>query len=225
MVSAGANGQRGSAEAVQEWRVRCGKCRDLLSELARIHLTIDPPTRRIGSGEPDWICRLRKVCLHVLAINAWEIGDDVEHVMAVELRAAYVQMDVVWKCLPRRHRLDEVDGDRWDNEARNGLLATYDHPTPMRLRLPNGGFGSDRGSAYLRLSLWLTQLGFGYQAALSYLAEVLGSEEDVEARIARVLVRWRTVIAVPTESSTTGSKGGGLTKSTPTSRRETPSGG
>ena len=208
MVSAGANGPRRSAEEIEEWRLQCGKCRDLLSELARIHLTIDPPTRRIGSGEPDWICRLRKVCLHVLAINAWEIGDDVEHVIAVELRAAYVQMDVVWKCVPRRHRLDGVDGYRWASEARNGPLATYDHPTPMSLKWPNGGFGGDRGSAYVQLSMWLTQLGLGYQAALSYLAEVLGSEENVERRITTVLERWRTVIAVPTESGTTGSKGG-----------------
>ena len=206
MVSAGVNGPRGSAEEVEEWRVQCGKCRDLLSELARIHLTIDPPTRGISPGEPDWICRLRKVCLHVLAINAWEIGDDVEHVIAVELRAAYVQMDAVWKCMPRSHRLDEMDGDRWTSEARSGPLATYDHPTPMSLQLPNGGFGSDRGSAYLQLSLWLTQLGFGYQAALSYLAEVLGSEEDIESRITTVLELWRTVIAVPTES------GNGMTK-------------
>ena len=209
MVSAGANGPRMSAEEVEERRVLCEKCRDLLGELARIHLTIDPPTRRIGSGEPDWICRLRKVCLHVLAINAWEIGDDVEHVMAVELRAAYVQMDVVWKCVPGRHRLDEMDGDRWVGEARNGSLATYDHPTPMSLEWPNGGFGGDRGSAYVQLSMWLTRLGLGYQAALLYLAEVLRSEEDVERRITTVLERWRTVIAVPTESSTTGSKGRG----------------
>ena len=93
-------------EAIHELRTRCKRCRDLLCELAHIHLEIDAPTRRMQSDDPDWIGRLRKICLHVLAINVWEIDADVEHVMATEIRAAYEQMDAVWEHLPEMFRLD-----------------------------------------------------------------------------------------------------------------------
>ena len=62
------------------------------------------------ADERDWIGRLRKICLHVRAIDGWEIGAGVEHVMATDLRAAYVQMDAVWKHLPATFRLDR---DGW----------------------------------------------------------------------------------------------------------------
>ena len=126
--------------------------------------SIDAPTRKIEADEPDVICRLRKVCLHVLAMKGWEIGADVEHVMATELRAAYVQMDAVWKRVPGELRVDEMDGGWWAGEARNGVLATYDHPTPQSLILPagRGGFGSgENGRSYAQLAVWLGRLGLG----------------------------------------------------------------
>ena len=169
------------------------KIRDVLSELARIHLIIDAPTRSIGAGEPDWICRLRKICLHVCAIRSLEIGADTAHVMASELRAAYMQMDAVWKCMPREFKLDEVNSDWWADEARNGVLATYDHPTPFSLAfLPaeRGGFlGGETRELYTRLALWLGYLEIGYGLALAYLAEFLGAEEDVVSRLEAAIAR------------------------------------
>ena len=150
-----------------ELRARCERCRGLLGELARIHLAIDAPTRRMQADEPDWIGRLRKICLHVRAIDGWEIGAGVEHVMATELRAAYVQMDAVWKHLPAMFRLGEMDGGWWAEEASNGMLATYDHLTPQSLMLPvgRGGFrnGEDEMS-YAQRAVWLGRLGLGYGA-------------------------------------------------------------
>ena len=177
-------------EPIEVQRGRCEDCSGSLRELARIHLEIDPPKRRVRLGEPDWILRLRKVCHHSLAVSGWEICGDTVHVMATEIRAAYVQMDAVWKCLPDGFRLDEIDSSWWKNEARDGRLATFDHPTPVSLAFPlaRGGFGDvDAPESYLRLALWLGHLGLGYGLALTHLAEVLGAEGDVAARVAAVL--------------------------------------
>ena len=86
MVVGGTNSSGTGDEGVGAFRSRCERCLGLLDELARIHLEIDAPTRKIEADEPDVICRLRKVCLHVLAMKGWEIGADVEHVMAMEHR-------------------------------------------------------------------------------------------------------------------------------------------
>ena len=166
----------------------------MLRELARIHLEIDAPKRRIGADDPDWIFRLRKVCLHAVAISRWEVSVDTVHVMATELRAAYVQMDAVWKCLPGEFRIDEMYGSWWANEARTGLLATYDHPTPLSLAFPfaTGGFGDvEDPRSYLRVAVWLGRLGLGYGLALTYLAKVLGTEGDINSRVAEVMRKSR----------------------------------
>ena len=85
-----------------------------------------------------------------MAMKGWEIGADVEQVMASELRAAYVQMAAVWKHLPEEYRLDTMDDGWWASEARNGMMATYDHPTPQSLLFVTGrggfGPGEDRRS-------------------------------------------------------------------------------
>ena len=185
------------AELIEKWRTRCEEGRDVLLELARIHLEIDAPKRRIGADEPDWIFRLRKVCLHAVAITKCEVSVDTVHVMATELRAAYVQMDAVWNCMPGEFRLDEMDGSWWAKEARDGLLATYDHPTPFRLAFPlaKGGFGDvEDPKSYLRLAVWLGFLGLGYGLALTYLAQVLGAEGEV---ISRIRERFRMLEPLP----------------------------
>ena len=181
-----------TGERIEIQRTRCEECRDMLRKLARIHLEIDAPKRRIVATEPDWIFRLRKVCLHAVAISRWKVSVDTVHVMATELRAAYEQMDAVWECVPGEFRLDEMDGSWWANEAKKGLLATYDHPTPLSLASPlaEGGFGDVEGpKSYLRLAVWLGRLGLGYGLALPYLAQVLGAEGDVISRVAVVLRR------------------------------------
>ena len=178
---------RETTEFVEQVRAECERSRDMLRELARIHLSIDEPARSIDADEPDWICRLRKVCLHVQAIDNWEIDADIAHVMAPELRAAYVQMDAVWNSMPQEYRLVEMESDWWLNEARDGLLATYDHPTPFGLALLQVGRGGFRSGevweSYRRLTVWLGFLGLGYVSALSYLAVVLGAEGEVISRL------------------------------------------
>ncbi len=187
-----------TAEAEEQIRAECKRNGDKLLELTRIHLSIDEPSRSIGADEPDWIGRLRKICLHARAIGGWEVGNiDIAHLMAPELRAAYVQMDVVWKRIPpefkRKHGLDIVDSEYWANEARSGMLATYDHPTPLALALLRARHDNlHSGTAwrsYTQLAIWLLYLGLGYGSALVYLAEDLGVGEDVATRLAEVLMQ------------------------------------
>ena len=138
------------------------------------------------------VFRLRKVCLHAVAITKCEISADGVHVMTTELRATYEQMDAVWKCLPDEFRFNE-DRSWWANEAKDGLAA-YNHPTAVSLVLPlaAGGFGdADAPESYLRLAVWLGRLGCGYGLALSYLARVLGTEGDIDSRLTVVLSDMR----------------------------------
>ena len=177
-------------ERAEESRVRCEASRDMLRELARLHLRIDAANRPVRTDDPDWILRLRKVCLHARAISGWGINADSVHAMATELRAAYVQMDSVWRCVPEGFRIDRLDGSFWASEARDGLLATYDHPTPLSLQFPlaQGGFGNvEDPVGYVRLFVWLAGLGVGYALSLTYLAQVLRAEGDVVARVAEVV--------------------------------------
>ena len=175
-------------EPIEVQRDRCKKCRDGLRDLTRIHVEIDAPGRKVGADEPDWVFRLRKVCLHAVAITKCEVGIDGVHMMTTELRAAYEQMDAVWKCLPDEFRFDE-DGSWWTNEA-NDRLAESNHPTAMSLAmsLAEGGFAdAEAPESYLRLALWLGRLGCGYGLALAHLAQVLGTEGDIESRLTAVL--------------------------------------
>ena len=191
MNGGGRDGRSGTGdEGIDELRARCEKCLRMLGEFSRIHREVDAPMRRMREDEPDWIFRLRKICLHVVAIGGWEIGAGVEHVMATELRAAYVQMDAIWKCVPEKFKLKEMDSVWWADEARNGMLATYDHPTPQSLMLPAGRGGFRNGEArmsYAPLAVWLCGLGLGYGSALVYLAEVLGAKGDVESLVSEAL--------------------------------------
>lgn len=175
---------------VESQIARCESCRDMLRALVRIHQGIDSPTRKVNPGEPDWIFRLRKVCLHTMAIDRWTIDIDSLHAMATEIRAAYVQIDAVWKCMPEEFRLDKMDDDWWGSEARSGILAAFDHPTPASLlhsaRLGGFGLGDDSG-LYGQFACWLVRLGLGYGAALCYLANILGAGEDVTARVTESL--------------------------------------
>ena len=175
-------------EPIEVQRARCEEYRDVLRKLALIHIDIDAPKRRIEPDEPDWVFRLRKVCLHAVALTKCEVSVDGLHVMTTELRAAYEQMDAVWKCLPDEFRFNE-DGTWWAGEAGNGLAA-YNHPTPISLALPltEGGFGdAEVPESYLRLAIWLGRLGCGYGLALGHLARVLGAEGDIDSRLESVL--------------------------------------
>ena len=171
-------------EPVGEQRARCRKIRDALRDLARIHVDIDGPRRTVDSDEPDLVLRLRKVCLHAVAITKCEVSADGVHVMTTELRAAYEQMDAIWKCLPDEFRFDE-DRSWWAGEAKD-RLAEYNHPTPVSLMLPlaRGGLGdSEAPEGYLRLAVWLGRLLCGYGLALAYLARVVGTEENIDSRL------------------------------------------
>ena len=178
--------------SVDAWRERCIGALELLGELWQVHLLIDAPTRVAGSEEPPLTFRLRKIGLHVAAIVGWEVCVDLEHVLAPELRAAYEQMHWVWRRLPEEHRYLAIEDGYWANEAGNGLLATYGHPTPQSLMLAagHGGFSDgEDGRSYGRLACWLGKLGLGYGVALAYLAEVLGTGTDVNARLTSAFQR------------------------------------
>ena len=165
----------------------------MLREVTRIHRGIDAPDRELGADEPDWILRLRKVCFHTLAITTWEISVDIVHVMAAELRAAYVQMDAIWKHVPEEWRIDPIYDSWWADEARTGLLAKYDHPTPMGLEQPtaHGGLGeAEDPASYVRLAVWLGRLGLGYGVALSQLEKIVGGETDVDSRLEAAMRKW-----------------------------------
>ena len=182
----------GTLEPIEVQRGRCKKCLDGLRNLARIHMEIDAPSRRVRADEPDCVFRLRKVCLHAVAIIKCEVDVDGMHVMTTELRAAYEQMDAVWKCLPDEFRFDE-DGSWWANEAKD-KLAEYNHPTMMRLALSLawGGFAdAEAPESYLQLAAWLGRLGCGYGLALGYLARVLGTAGDIDSRLTAVLADMR----------------------------------
>ena len=182
----------GALDPIEVQRARCEKCRDALRDLTRIHVEIDAPTRKVGADEPDWVFRLRKVCLHAVAISKCAVNVDGMHAMATELRAAYEQMDAVWKCLPSEFRFDE-DGSWWANEVKEELAA-YNHPTTfsLGLSLAGGGFAdAEAPESYLRLAVWLGRLGCGYGLALGYLARVLRTEGDIDSRLGAVLANVR----------------------------------
>ena len=179
-------------EPIEVQRALCEEYRDLLRNLARIHVEIDARKRRVGADEPDWVFRLRKVCLHAVAITRCEVNADGVHVMTTDLRAAYEQMDAVWKCLPDEFRFNE-DHSWWANEAKDGL-ATYNHPTSVSLALPlaAGGFGdADAPESYAQLAVWLGQLGCAYGLALGYLARVLGTDGAFDSRLTEILSDMR----------------------------------
>ena len=71
-------------EPIEVQRTRCEKGRAGLHNLARIHLEIDTPKRGVHANDPDWVLRLRKVCLHAVAITNCEISDDGVHMMTTE---------------------------------------------------------------------------------------------------------------------------------------------
>ena len=180
-------------ESIDVQRARCEQHREMLHDLVRIHIDIDTPKRRVESDEPNWILRLRKVCLHAMGISKCEVSADGMHVMATELRAAYEQMDAVWKCLPDEFRIEE-DKNWWSVEAKN-KLAEFNHPTPASLGLPlaTGGFGdTEAPESYLTLTVWLGRLGCGYGLALAYLARVLEAKGNFDSRIRSVLVTTRS---------------------------------
>ena len=185
------------AEGVEQQRIRCRELRDLLREFAAVHVQIDTPDREIGADTPHWILRLRKVCLHAFAIAHCDVDADGVHAMATELRAAYWQMQAIWPCVPAEHQVVELEHNWWADEARNGLLATYDHPTPTSLILPltDGGFDNDANPvSYVQLVVWLGRLGFGYGIALAFLADVLGAPSDFDSQVTAILGRGARIL-------------------------------
>ena len=166
--------------------VWCDRSLDTLRGIVRIHLGIDSLTRIVRPEEPDWILRLRKVRLHAMAISQWKVDNEAMHAIATEIRAAYVQLDAVWQCMPEEIRFGDPHDGWWGGEARSGSLATFDHPTPFSLLLSagSGGFSGEDGVAgYVPLALRLMQLSVGYGFALGYLAKLLNAGEEADARV------------------------------------------
>ena len=173
---------------IETQRRRCQEARDALRELSRIHVEIDAPEREVGADEPDWVLRMRKVCLHAVAVSRCDVDADGVHAMATDLRAAYEQMGVIWKHLPDGCRFEE-DRDWWATEA-SDRLAEYDHPTPLGLAMPlsEGGFDdAEAPDSFLQFAIWVGRLVCGYGLALDHLGKVLGTESDIDNRLLAVL--------------------------------------
>ena len=171
-----------------------------LRDFAHVHVRIDTPDSAISVDTPDWMLRLRKVCLHVLAIAGCDVDVEGVHMMATELRAAYRQIHAIWPCVPEEHRVVGMDRGWWDDEVRNGMLARYDHPTPVSLMLPlaDGGFDdADNAMSYVRLVLWLGNLGLGYGLAVGYLGDVLKVDRELDSQVTELLQRIARVVQDP----------------------------
>ncbi|MCY3486995.1 MAG: hypothetical protein OXH34_01015 [Bacteroidetes bacterium] len=183
-------GEKGSKD-VSSWHTTYEIGRDQLRKLAKIHLTIDQRARKIERDEPDWVFRLRKICLHVSAIIDWAINDEgIEHIIATEIRAAFRQMEVVWEYVPAELLPDNTeDFEILDKESR-GILSRFDHPTPQSLLLfsHHGGLRmGNNGLGYLWLSAQMMKLALAYGFALILLAQELGAdEENIMAQVAEV---------------------------------------
>ncbi|MDE2683336.1 MAG: hypothetical protein OXI54_04230 [Chloroflexota bacterium] len=164
---------------------------DLLADLAQVHIEIDHPERVMQADEPSWVARLRKILYHVRAITGWEIGDDVEHVIAPDLRAAFKQMELVWNELPDRDEIYEWYQDYWKREADE--IGMYDHPTGYNLfyTFASGISGDDKTRALEQLSMRLHRLGLGYFYSLDYLSQTLNNEshEAMSARLVEIMQR------------------------------------
>jgi len=183
-----------SDSVTKELRAMFERRRDWLREITQIHVEIDAPKRSIRTGEPEWTLRLRKVCLHTRAITQRDISTDSLHVMATELRAAYWQMDAVWKSIPDEFKIDTLDDEWWSTEAEIEL-SKYDHPSAFSLMAPlaNGGFGdTENPEGYLQLAKWIDQLVIGYALTLSALAQALDAEGNVTPRLTAMVRRIRT---------------------------------
>jgi len=91
----------------------------------------------------------------------------------------------MWKSLPRNN-FEETHSEWWAAEARNRLLASYDHPSLANLLLPVEAGGLRSGQDWLsygQLAIRLSHLAYGYGFALQHLARALGAEGDVFTRL------------------------------------------
>ena len=137
---------RAAAEGLEQQRIRCGELRDVLRDFAHVHVRIDTPDRAISVDTPDWMLRLRKMCLHVLAISECNVDVEGVHSMATELRAAYRQMHAVWPCVPAEHRMVEIGcGIGGTMRQETGCWRGTTIPTPVSLMFPLRDGGFDKG--------------------------------------------------------------------------------
>ncbi len=123
------------------------------------------------------------------ALGGGAIGAGAEHVIATELRAAFERVNTIWRHVPPKFRLDEREEGAGAEEERNGMLATYDPPVPQSLVLPARArrLGQRREQHDLCTARRATGPPRARGRARSTLAQVLGIEADVEARVVAAL--------------------------------------
>ena len=182
--------EAGSSEStainVEAAHTMCEMQRGVLAKLFDIHRDI--LSHGTAAGERYWVHRLEKVGCHAIAIAKQEVDRDAAHVIATEVRAAYVQLAEIWEGIPGELKIDAIDSRWWSDEARNGVLAQYDHPSSFSVlwSAESGGLsnGDDR-VLYIQLGRWIGYLGLGYGCGIAYLAQVMNV--DVEQRLAAVI--------------------------------------
>ena len=168
----------------------CESCQEHLRLLLSVHFKIDFPTRQTNPEDPEWIFRMRKISFHIQAIVGWNVDVDSLHAMATEIRAIFVQLEAVWKYMPSELRVTDVREENWVDEARSGILATYDHPTTFTLASSVQGGGFDDGddpAPFLRLASWMISIGVGYGLALKHLSHVLGCQDEIDTCLVEAL--------------------------------------
>lgn len=176
-----AGSYQSTAKDEEAARTMCEMQRGVLAKLFGIHRDI--LSRGTAAGEHDWVRRLEKVGCHAIAIAKREVDRDAVHMIATEVKAAYVQLAEIWEDIPRELKIDEIDSHWWSDEAQNGVLAQFDHPSSFSV---NGGLGNgDDRVLYLQLGCWMGYLGLGYGCGIPYLAQVMNV--DVEQRLAAIM--------------------------------------
>ncbi len=185
-------------EAVDRLRSGSERCISCLNELLHVHFEMDPADRVIRTDDEEIVYRLRKVLLHVKAITGWQLGTEVMHVLAPELRTADEQIDLVWKKLPKEelsaYLSDDgksvVGGRDRAFKSEKELLSSYIHPTPQRLGLGKalGGLGRpDEVHCLVNLFVSLSGLVFRYGVSLGFMSQLLNGRK--EGSIASVLLK------------------------------------
>ena len=173
------------AEAELWLRAACERTMRRLAELSSIHLALDGPETEIGEANLSLQLRLRKACLHLLAITSWPVSPEALHIAGPEIRAAREQLDLIAKERRSEGRASSGlshPGAGVKHEMR--LLDALSHPTPIILiqDLHLGGLGGSAPNAWLeRLYILLGALVVEFGVALAELGDSMG--HPVPARI------------------------------------------
>lgn len=153
--------------------------------LLLIHIEIDSLIRTFEADEPDYVYHLRKVSRHVMALTKCAVDSDGLHVIAVDLRPAIDQMNVVLNSMPAECRPYREECE-WRHKIGDGL-SVFCHPTltsVLCLPLSLGGFNvASEDDCYQSFADWLRSFHNEYKLALIFLADSMGVGGEFVTRL------------------------------------------